>query len=256
MPSSPMPMSGRSTVDRSECQLHYGGEMIDRGVTVMLNADQAIVLSDWLDRVIGTERFDSFIDEDAAVWSPLYQLHGALETTLPEIFAADYSDRLDAARRRLLPTLTGRRHPPSRRAAVDAAGSMTASPTLRPPPGAATTRHVSGWIREDRVAELLGWVAGYIGYTYDQFDEQALVGALDPTDDEARGLVRVPAARLARPHRTTGPLTRVRGRDDADIRTPGRHPRRPYRHPARRVRQRVLAIQSADDWARRFDACS
>ena len=54
--------------------------MIDHGVTVTLNADQAIVLSDWLYRVIGTERFDSFIDGDTAIWSPLYQLHGALET--------------------------------------------------------------------------------------------------------------------------------------------------------------------------------
>ena len=221
MPSSPMPMSGRSTVDRSECQLHYGGEMIDRGVTVMLNADQAIVLSDWLDRVIGTERFDSFIDEDAAVWSPLYQLHGALETTLPEIFAADYTDRLDAARRRLLPTLTGRRHPPSRRAAVDAAGGMTASSTHRPPPGAATTRHVSGWIREDGVAELLGWVAGYIGYTYDQFDEQALVGALDPTDDEAGHWFEYPllgspalTVRLARSPGSAVVMTQIHGHLD------------------------------------------
>jgi hypothetical protein len=65
--------------------------MIDRDVTITLSPDQAIVLSNWLHRVIGTERFDSFIDEDPAVWSPLYQLHGTLETTLPEIFAADYN---------------------------------------------------------------------------------------------------------------------------------------------------------------------
>lgn len=88
-----------------KASLRYGGEMIDRGVTITLSPDQAVVLSDWLDRVIGTERFDSFIHEDPAVWSPLYQLAGTLETTLPEIFAADYNIRLDAARRRLLPTL-------------------------------------------------------------------------------------------------------------------------------------------------------
>ena len=89
--------------------------MIDRSVTITLNPDQAIVLSDWLDRVIGTERFDSFVREDPAVWSPLYQMHGTLETTLPEIFAVDYDARLNAARRRLLPTVGALGHQRSRR---------------------------------------------------------------------------------------------------------------------------------------------
>ncbi|MBN6057563.1 hypothetical protein JYK22_36915, partial [Nonomuraea sp. RK-328] len=75
-----------------------------------LTRDQALVLSDWLDRVIGTAEFDSFIGKDRAIWSPLYQIAGALETSLVEIFMPDYSSRLNAARERLLNALgeTGR----------------------------------------------------------------------------------------------------------------------------------------------------
>lgn len=118
--------------------LHYGGEMIDRSVTITLSPDQAVVLSDWLDRVIGTKRFDSLIYEDPAVWSPPYQLHGTLETTLPEIFAADYNTRLDAARRRLLPTLGELSHAPSRRPVpLGPAGHAALSPTAAVAPSSA-----------------------------------------------------------------------------------------------------------------------
>jgi hypothetical protein len=73
--------------------------------TIRLTHDQAAVLSDWLYRLIGTERFDTIVDEDPAVWSALHAISGVLETTLPDIFAADYSARLDAARGRLLESL-------------------------------------------------------------------------------------------------------------------------------------------------------
>ncbi|MFG3703587.1 hypothetical protein ACGF7U_02460 [Micromonospora sp. NPDC047670] len=72
---------------------------------IKLTRDQALVLSDWLDKVIGTERFDVIADEDAAVWSALYRISGVLETTLVEVFMPDYAARLDAARARLLGAL-------------------------------------------------------------------------------------------------------------------------------------------------------
>ncbi|MGN9807298.1 hypothetical protein [Micromonospora sp. L32] len=67
---------------------------------IELSHDQALVLSDWLDRVIGTEGFDRLVD-DPAVWSALYSISGPLETSLPELFMPDYKARLEAARERL-----------------------------------------------------------------------------------------------------------------------------------------------------------
>jgi hypothetical protein len=75
------------------------------GFIIKLSRDQALVLSDWLDRMIGTAEFDGLVDRDRAVWSPLYQIAGALETWLVEVFMPDYDDRLAAARQRLLDTL-------------------------------------------------------------------------------------------------------------------------------------------------------
>ena len=40
--------------------------------------------------------------DDKAVWIPLYRLGGTLETTLPEIFANNYVERISSARVRLL----------------------------------------------------------------------------------------------------------------------------------------------------------
>ncbi|BCL15442.1 hypothetical protein [Micromonospora sagamiensis] len=70
-------------------------------LTLRLTRDQALVLSDWLDKVIGTQRFDAIADEDGAVWSALHSISGTLETSLVEIFMPDYPARLDAARARL-----------------------------------------------------------------------------------------------------------------------------------------------------------
>lgn len=70
---------------------------MDEEITIRLNRDQALVLSDWLDRVIGSSTFDAIVDQDRAVWSPLHRVAGTLDTSLVEIFAPDYSVRLDAA---------------------------------------------------------------------------------------------------------------------------------------------------------------
>ncbi|WP_290863273.1 hypothetical protein [Hamadaea sp.] len=140
-------------------------------LTVTFSHDQALVLSDWLYRVIGSPAFDSFVADDPSVWSSLYQLDGALETTVPEIFAADYGERLGAARRRLLdgPSRPIRRPRPT---------SMVADATE------STERTIENWIREDNVMATLEHLSSLIGYPYDGADEDALIGALDETDDE------------------------------------------------------------------------
>ncbi|MEN3538005.1 hypothetical protein AAH991_23020 [Microbispora sp. ZYX-F-249] len=79
--------------------------MAEREFTINLTQDEALVLSDWLDRVIGTAEFDDLVGEDRAVWSPIHLIAGTLETSLVEVFMPDYSGRLDAARKRLLQTL-------------------------------------------------------------------------------------------------------------------------------------------------------
>jgi hypothetical protein len=66
-----------------------------------LSGDQALVLSDWLHRVMCTAAFDGLVNADPAVWSSLYRLAGTLETSLTEVFTADYVVRLDQARERL-----------------------------------------------------------------------------------------------------------------------------------------------------------
>jgi hypothetical protein len=70
--------------------------------TIKLTADEALVLSDWLDQVMGTPAFDEIVNQDKAVWAPLYRISGTLETTSREIFAPDYTARLTAARERLV----------------------------------------------------------------------------------------------------------------------------------------------------------
>jgi hypothetical protein len=79
--------------------------MGEGGVTIRLTPDEALVLSDWLDRVIGTPEFDGVVSRDLAVWSPLHRIAGVLETSLAEVFLPDYASRLDGARQRLLATL-------------------------------------------------------------------------------------------------------------------------------------------------------
>ena len=51
---------------------------------------------------MGTEHFDSLVNADRAVWSPLYSISGTLETSLAEVFARDYGVRVATARQNLI----------------------------------------------------------------------------------------------------------------------------------------------------------
>ena len=73
-------------------------------IVIRLSADQALVLSDWLDRVEHTAAFGAVV-HDRAVWSALLRISGTLDTSVAVIFASDYKDRLAAARERLLDSL-------------------------------------------------------------------------------------------------------------------------------------------------------
>ncbi|MGW4561740.1 hypothetical protein ACWEN3_04795 [Streptomyces sp. NPDC004561] len=64
-------------------------------ITIKLTPDEALVLSDWLERVHMTDLCR--LVDDPAAWAPIHKL--------PGIFAADYAERLDAARRRLRETM-------------------------------------------------------------------------------------------------------------------------------------------------------
>ncbi|MFJ9560206.1 hypothetical protein ACIRQQ_09215 [Streptomyces fuscichromogenes] len=72
-------------------------------VVIRLSPDEALVLSDWLERVQMTDL--SRLVDDTAVWAPLHRIAGTLDKSLPGIFAADYAERLEAARSRLRPAL-------------------------------------------------------------------------------------------------------------------------------------------------------
>jgi hypothetical protein len=81
--------------------------------TIKLTRDQALVLSDWLDRMMGTTEFDALANQERAIWSPLHTIAGALDKSLVEIFMPDYSARLRDARERLLDSLGEIGRPPS-----------------------------------------------------------------------------------------------------------------------------------------------
>ncbi|MER5336790.1 hypothetical protein [Micromonospora sp. NPDC002717] len=79
--------------------------MTEDDFMIRLSRDEALVLSDWLHRMMGTADFDELVDRDRAVWSPLYRISGTLETSLAEVFRPDYPVRLQEARNRLLDAL-------------------------------------------------------------------------------------------------------------------------------------------------------
>ncbi|MDI6105915.1 hypothetical protein QLQ12_45830 [Actinoplanes sp. NEAU-A12] len=87
--------------------------MPDDELAIKLTRDQALVLSDWLDRMMGTAAFDNLVNEERAVWSPLYSIAGTLDKSLVEIFMPDYSGRLHNARERLLDSLGDIGRPPT-----------------------------------------------------------------------------------------------------------------------------------------------
>lgn len=92
---------------------HYRARVADDYFTIKLTRDQAFVLSDWLDRMMGTPEFDSLVNQEPAVWSPLHAIAGTLDRSLVEIVMPGYSDRLHHARERLLDGLGDAGRPPS-----------------------------------------------------------------------------------------------------------------------------------------------
>lgn len=86
--------------------------MADDDLTIKLTRDQALVLSDWLSRMMGTSTFDDLVNQERAVWAPLYTIAGTLDKSLAEIFMPDHSDRLHHARERLLDSLGDIGRPP------------------------------------------------------------------------------------------------------------------------------------------------
>ncbi|MEU5557955.1 hypothetical protein AB0H47_17780 [Streptomyces globisporus] len=75
--------------------------MGDSRITIELTADEALVLSHWLQRLQMTDL--SRVVDDPAVWAPIHRIAGTLDKALPELFAPDYDRRLEAARQRLRP---------------------------------------------------------------------------------------------------------------------------------------------------------
>ncbi|MGW1989255.1 hypothetical protein [Embleya sp. NPDC001921] len=75
--------------------------MGDGQVTITLTNDEALVRSDWLYRLQMTNL--SRVVDDPAVWAPVHRIAGTLDKALPELFAPDYNQRLEAARERLRP---------------------------------------------------------------------------------------------------------------------------------------------------------
>ncbi|MEU0009431.1 hypothetical protein ABZ079_35740 [Streptomyces sp. NPDC006314] len=72
-------------------------------IIIKLTPDEALLLSDWLEQVQMTDL--SRLVGDAAVWAPLHRIAGTLDKSLPGICAADYAERMKAARSRLRPAL-------------------------------------------------------------------------------------------------------------------------------------------------------
>ncbi|MFJ8864383.1 hypothetical protein ACIRD6_01260 [Streptomyces sp. NPDC102473] len=66
-----------------------------------LTADEALVLSHWLEKLQMTDL--SRVVDDPAVWAPIHRIAGTLDKALPELCACDYDRRLEAARRQLRP---------------------------------------------------------------------------------------------------------------------------------------------------------
>ncbi|MFD8261347.1 hypothetical protein ACFV19_20970 [Streptomyces griseoluteus] len=75
--------------------------MGDSQVTIKLTSDEAVVLSHWLERLQMTDL--GRVVDDPAVRAPIHRIAGTLDKALPELFAPDYDQRLEAARQRLRP---------------------------------------------------------------------------------------------------------------------------------------------------------
>jgi hypothetical protein len=73
--------------------------MSDSQVTIKLTSDEALVLSHWLEKLQTTDF--SRLADDPVVWAPIHRIAATLDKALPELFAPDCDQRLEAARQRL-----------------------------------------------------------------------------------------------------------------------------------------------------------
>ncbi len=70
-------------------------------IVISLSTDQALVLSNWLNRKMHTAEMAGLVD-DRAVWSSLLKISGLLDTELLPIFDPAYNEILTNARHRLI----------------------------------------------------------------------------------------------------------------------------------------------------------
>ncbi|MFF3662757.1 hypothetical protein [Streptomyces olivochromogenes] len=78
-----------------------GDSQLTIKLTIKLGSDEALVLSYWLEKLQMADL--SRVVDDPAVGAPIHRIAGTLDKALPELFASDYDQRLEAARRRLRP---------------------------------------------------------------------------------------------------------------------------------------------------------
>ena len=67
-------------------------------ITLQLTKSQALVLFEWLVTHTGDDAIHELHVNDSAERDVLWGLEGKLEKALPDVFAPDYSERLNAAR--------------------------------------------------------------------------------------------------------------------------------------------------------------
>lgn len=61
--------------------------MSDGQVTIKLTSDEALVLSDWLEKLQMTDL--SRVVDDPAVWAPIHRIAGTLDKSLAGLFAPE-----------------------------------------------------------------------------------------------------------------------------------------------------------------------
>ncbi|MDJ1137353.1 hypothetical protein [Streptomyces iconiensis] len=88
----------RPLIDR----LEESGTVNEPRITISLTPDEALVLSDWLERLQISELGDAV--DDPAVWAPLHRVAGTLDKALPALLArspGSEAEHLAAAQARL-----------------------------------------------------------------------------------------------------------------------------------------------------------
>lgn len=72
-------------------------------IEIRLTVDEALVLSDWLERLQMTDLSRIVDEDDRALWAPIHRIAAKLDKSLPGIFASNYTELLEAAKERLRP---------------------------------------------------------------------------------------------------------------------------------------------------------